>query len=140
MISNFLWPKMDDMDTDNMWFQQDGVTSCHTPHATMNILHERFEGMVISRGGDVNWPLRSCDLTPLDFFFWGYLKSQVYTNKPQTIGALKVNITYAIQQIQPDLCEKIIKNWTARIRVTKRSRGRHLMLYSILNAIKYSFK
>jgi len=53
MISNFLWPKMDDMDTDNIWFQQDGAT-CHTPHATMDILHERFEGMVISRGGDVN--------------------------------------------------------------------------------------
>jgi len=66
MISN-LWPKMDDMDTDNMWFQQDGAT-CHTPHATMDILHERFEDIVISRGGDVNWPSRSCDLTPLDFF------------------------------------------------------------------------
>jgi len=45
MISNFLWPKMDDMDTDNMWFQQDGAT-CHIPHATMDILHERFEGIV----------------------------------------------------------------------------------------------
>ena len=113
------------MDTDNMWFQQDGAT-CHTPHATMDILHERFEGMVISRSGDVNWPPRSCDLTPIDFFLWGYLKSQVYTNKPQTIDALKVNITNAIQQIQPDLCEKVIENWTARIRVTKRSRGGHL--------------
>jgi len=116
---------MDDMDTDNMWFQQDGAT-CHTPHATMDILHERFEGMVIIlRGGDVNWPPRSCDLTPLDFFLWGYLKSQIYTNKPQTIDALKVNITNAIQQIQPDLCEKVIENWTARIRA-KRSRDGHL--------------
>jgi len=61
--------------------------------------------------GDVNWLPRSCDLTPLDFFLWGYLKSQVYTNKPQTIDTLKVNITNAIQQIQPDLCEKVIENW-----------------------------
>jgi len=112
------------MDTDNMWFQQDGAT-CHTPHATMDILHKRFEGMVISRGGNVNWPPRSCDLTPLNFFFWDYLKSQVYM-KPQTIDALKVNITNAIQQIQPDLCEKVIENWTARIRVIKRSRGGYL--------------
>ena len=29
MINNFLWPKMDDMDTDNMWFQQDGATCTH---------------------------------------------------------------------------------------------------------------
>jgi len=103
----------------NMWFQQDGATS-HTPHATMDILHERFEGYLARR------PPRSCDLTPLDFFLWDYLKSQIYTNKPQTIDALKVNITNAIQQIQPDLYEKIIENWTARIRVTKRSRGGHL--------------
>jgi len=90
----------------------------------MDILHERFEGMIISHGGDVNWPPGSCDLTPLDFFLWGYLKSQIYTNKPQTIDVLKIN---AIQQIQPDLCEKVIENWTARIpNVIKRSRGKHL--------------
>jgi len=62
MISNFLWPKEDDMDTDNMWFQQMDGATCHIPHAVMDILHERFEGMVISYGGDVNWPPRSCDL------------------------------------------------------------------------------
>jgi len=111
---------MDDMDTDNMSFLQDGAI-CHTPHAMMDILHKRFEGMVISRGSDVNWPPRSCDLTPLV-----YLKSQVYTNKPQTIDALKDNKTNAIQQIQPDLCEKVTKNWTAQIRVTKRSCGGYL--------------
>jgi len=70
MISNFLWLKLDDMDTDDMWFRQDGA-ACHTAHATMDILRERFEGMCIWRGGDVNWPPRSCDFTPLDFFLWG---------------------------------------------------------------------
>jgi len=87
----------------------------------MYILRERFDGMMISRSGDVNWPPRSCDLTPLDFFLWGYLKSQVCANKPQTIDALKVNITNSIQQIQP-----VIENRTSRIRAIKKSRGRHL--------------
>jgi len=59
----------------------------------MDILHERFEDMIISRGGDMNWPPRSYNLMPLDFFLWGYLNSQIYMNKPQTIDALKVNIT-----------------------------------------------
>ncbi|CAI6355943.1 unnamed protein product [Macrosiphum euphorbiae] len=125
MINNFFWPKLDDMDTEDMWFQQDGAT-CHTARATMDILRERFEGMVISRNGDINWPPRSCDLTPLDFFLWGYLKSQVYANKPQTIDALKVNIINTIKQIQPDLCNKVTENWTTRIRATKQSRGGHL--------------
>jgi len=113
------------MGTEDMWFQQD-TTTCHTAHATMNILCERFEGMVISYNGNVNWPPRSCDLTPLDFFLWGYLKSQVYANKPRTIDALKVNIRNTIQQIQPDLCDKVIKNWISRIRATKKSRGGYL--------------
>jgi len=41
-ISNFLWPKMDDIDTDNMWFQQDGAPfvphiTCHDGHSTRAI-------------------------------------------------------------------------------------------------------
>ena len=35
-LSNFLWPKMDDMDTDNMWFQQNGAT-CHDEHSARAI-------------------------------------------------------------------------------------------------------
>ena len=50
MIINFFWPELDDLDINNMWFRQDGAT-CHTAHATLDILHERLEGMVISRGG-----------------------------------------------------------------------------------------
>lgn len=125
MITNFFWPEIENMDLDNMWFQQDDAT-CHTAHATMDVLHEQFPDMVISRGGDVNWPPRSCDLTPLDFFLWGFLKSQVYANKPQTTDALKVNIRHAIDQIQPDLCARVIENWTFRVRATKRSLGGHL--------------
>lgn len=125
MITNFLWPELDDMDTNNMWFQQDGAT-CHTAEDTLDILHNRFEGMVISRRGDVNWPPRSCDLTPLDFFLWGFLKSQVYADKPLNTAALKANITHAIGQIQPDLCARVMENWTFRMRATQRSRGGHL--------------
>ena len=39
MISNFLWPKMDDMDTDNMCVPTEWHTRA-TPHATIDILHE----------------------------------------------------------------------------------------------------
>ena len=78
--------------------------------ATLDILRERYEGMVISRGGGVNWPLKSCNLTPLDSFLWGFVKSQVYANKPQTTAILKSNITHAIGQIQPDLCARVIEN------------------------------
>jgi hypothetical protein len=91
---------------------------CHTADATIDILHERFERKVISRRSGVNWLPRSCDLTLLDFFFWGFLKSQVYANKPQSTDALTVSITQAMAQIQSDLCGRVIENWTTRIRAT----------------------
>ena len=53
---------------------------------------------VLSRFGDQNWPPRSCDLTPLDFFLWGYLKSKVYVNKPTTTRALQEEIKQTLHQ------------------------------------------
>ena len=71
MLTEFLWPELDNIDISEMWFQQDGAT-CHTSRATMELLEEKFGEWIISRNGFVNWPPRSCDLTPLDFFLWGY--------------------------------------------------------------------
>jgi len=81
-------------------FQQEGAT-CHTATDTINLLHTKFPGRVISRKGDVNWPPRSCDLTSLDYFLWGYVKSQVYKNNPQSIPELKDEIIRVIGEIEP---------------------------------------
>jgi hypothetical protein len=87
MITEFLWPQLDGMDMEVMWFQQDGAT-CHTARETTELLRQKFPGRVISRTGDQNWPPKSCDLTPCDFFLWGFVKCRVYANKPQTIPEL----------------------------------------------------
>ncbi|GFW48277.1 hypothetical protein TNCV_1108401 [Trichonephila clavipes] len=41
---------------------------------TIDLLKDTFGDRLISRFGPVNWPPRSCDLTPLDYFLWGYKK------------------------------------------------------------------
>ncbi|GFX56472.1 uncharacterized protein TNCV_74181 [Trichonephila clavipes] len=68
MITNFFIPELNNHDVEELWFQQDGAT-CHTARATIDLLKDAFDDRLISRFGPVNWPLRSCDLTPLDFFF-----------------------------------------------------------------------
>ena len=92
-----------------MWFQQDDAT-CHTADETIQSPHETFPGRVLSRFGDQNWPPRSCDLTPLDFFLWGYLKSKVYVNNPTTTRELQEEIKRCIDESQAQLCRKIVKN------------------------------
>ncbi|GFU65536.1 transposable element Tc3 transposase [Trichonephila clavipes] len=88
MITNFFIPELNNHDVQELWFQQDAAT-CHTARATIDLLKDTFGDRLISRFGPVNWPPRSCDLTPLDYFLWGYVKSLVYTDKPQMLDQLE---------------------------------------------------
>ncbi|GFS63213.1 transposable element Tc3 transposase [Trichonephila clavipes] len=97
MITNFFIPELNNHDVQELWFQQDGAT-CHTARATIDLLKDTFGDRLISRFGPVNWPPRSCDLTPLDYFLWGYVKSLVYRR--------------VIADIRPQMLEKVIGNWT----------------------------
>ncbi|GFW83715.1 putative DD41D transposase [Trichonephila clavipes] len=108
-----------------LWFQEDGAT-CHTAHATIDLLKDTFGDRLISRFGPVNWPPRSCDLTPLNYFRWVYVKSLVYADKPQTLDHLEDNIRRVIANIRPQMLEKVIKNWSSRLDYIRASRGSHM--------------
>ncbi|GFV41694.1 putative DD41D transposase [Trichonephila clavipes] len=94
---------------------QDGAT-CHTARATIDLLKDTFGDRLISRFGPVNWSPRSCDLTPLDYFLWGYLKSLVYADKPQTLDHLEDNVHRVIADTRRQMLEKSSKigcpDWT----------------------------
>ncbi|GFW79122.1 putative DD41D transposase [Trichonephila clavipes] len=113
MVTNFFIPELNNHDVQKLWFQQDGAT-CHTALATIDLLKDTFGDRLISRFGPVNWPPRSCDLTPLGYFLWGYVKSLVYADKPQTLDHLEDNIRRVIADIRPQMLEKVIENCTSR--------------------------
>uniref|UniRef100_A0A1Y1NCG1 Uncharacterized protein n=1 Tax=Photinus pyralis TaxID=7054 RepID=A0A1Y1NCG1_PHOPY len=92
----------------------------------MDLLRQQFGESLISQNGPHNWPPRSCDLTPLDFFLWGYVKSKVYANKPKTLDELEANIRATIAAIPPDMIHRVIENWSDRMSQCKKSRGGHL--------------
>ena len=66
---------------------------------------------MISRNDDNSWPPRSCDLTPLDFFLWGYVRDKVYADAPQSIQELKGNIRAVTDGIELQMCEHVMKNF-----------------------------
>ena len=49
MLETFLRPKLDDVDTEHVWFQQDGATA-HTARRSLGVLREMFPGRLISKG------------------------------------------------------------------------------------------
>lgn len=46
---------------------------------------------LISGRGDRNWPIRRPDLNLIDFFLWGYFKSEVFTDKTDFLTQFKEN-------------------------------------------------
>jgi len=52
-------------------------------------MDNEFPGRWLGRCGPLTWAPRSPDLTPTNFFVWGYLKTQVYIKKPQNLQQLK---------------------------------------------------
>ena len=74
-----------------MWFQQDGAT-WHTTRANMALLQETFPGRI-----------RSSNLTPLDFFWYGYAKDRGCANKPSTLQHLNIKIRRAMAEIPTNI-------------------------------------
>ncbi|GFT23506.1 uncharacterized protein TNCV_2017391 [Trichonephila clavipes] len=121
MITNFFIPDLNNHDVQELGFQQDGAT-CHTARTTIDLLKDTFGDCLISRFGPVNWLPRSCDLIPLDYFLWGYVKSWVHADKPQMLDYLEDKIRRVIADIRPQMSEKVIENWTSRLDYIRASR------------------
>ena len=111
----------DDEELSIGYFQQDGATS-HNSLASMAEIQSFFGDRVISKG---LWPSRSPDLTPPDYFLWGYLKGRVYQNKPRIIETLKANITEEIQAVTADVLARTFQNMARRVQSCLNANGGH---------------
>ena len=98
----------------------------HLKRRAIDFLRSEFGERVVSRNGPVEWPPRSCDLTPLDFILWVYIKSLVYAIKPATLDDLKDNIQREIVNVPVEMCARVVENWVQRIDRCKRARGGHM--------------
>ena len=77
---------MEDVDLETrrrMWLQQEGAPS-HFARIVRAFLNEHYGNRWIGRGGPVNWPACSPDLTSADFYLWGFLKNAVFEQQPTT--------------------------------------------------------
>jgi hypothetical protein len=125
MFETFLRPKLDDVNTEHVWFQQKGAT-VHTARRLLGVLREMFPGRLISLRGDVGWPARSPELSPCDFFFWGYLKEMVFKYRPRSLEDLKERIRQEIDAIPPQITRRVKKNFRERLQQCVANDGRHM--------------
>ena len=113
--------QLDDDELRNDYFQQDGAT-CHTSNDSMTEIESFFDDRIISKA---LWPPRSPDLSPPDFFLWGFLKGKAYANNPRTIEELENNIRREFAAISEDVLQATFANMKHRVQLCLDSGGKH---------------
>jgi hypothetical protein len=83
----------------SMWLMRDGAP-CHFLRTVRQHLNQTFGEKWIGRGGRVNWPARSPNLNPLDFWLWGHLKTLVYSESINDLQVLLQWVENACQEIR----------------------------------------
>lgn len=94
-----------------MWLQQDSAPA-HRSRLIVTYLNEKFHRRWIGIGSQTQeWPPRSPDLTPMDFFLWGYVKEKVYATQSTTIADIKLRIERAFRDITGGTLRKVENNF-----------------------------
>lgn len=96
------------------WFQQDGAPP-HNAITVRNYLNERFLQQWLGNIGPVRWPPRSPDLTPLDFFLWGYIKNLVYSKTYENVDELRLSVLRAFGSIRRTAIRKAVRHVEERV-------------------------
>ena len=130
MITEKFYPAFERLDyASQIIFMQDGAP----PHWAkivrdwMNVnLPDRWIGRETANDDHVPWPPRSPDLTPMDFFLWGCIKSKVYVRNYDNLDDLKTSITAASQDISTQMISSTMSNFEKRLKKIIKVRGRHV--------------
>ncbi len=124
MLTEFLWPKIKEK---HIHFQQDGAPA-HYANTVRSWLDENFPEQWLGRRGPIEWPPRSPDLSPCDFFLWGHLKHIVYGSKPSTVPALRDRIQTACSQVTAEMCLNVCKSVPGRWEDCVQLSGKQLII------------
>lgn len=106
------------------WFQLDGCPA-HFGRNVRNWLDNHFPERWIGRGGPVAWPPRSPDLTPLDFFVWGFLKERVYATPVETREELINRIRNVCDEIRVHHLVSVRRSIVRRYQLCVGQNGSH---------------
>ena len=82
-------------------------------------------------GGEENvmlkWPPRSPNLTPCDFFLWGYVKTLVYVPSfPTNVNELKQKTTIALEIVTQDMLHRVWEELDYRLDVCRVTGDAHI--------------
>lgn len=133
-LRNDLPGLLEDVDLErrrNLIYQQDGAPP-HFSRAVRRHLDDTYQrNGWIGRAGPIAWPPRSPDLTPVDFWLWGHVKTLVYasdtTIRADCLG--KIHDAFAEIKRSPDLIARATNDVARRFDLCQRLNGLHIEQY-----------
>lgn len=134
MLKEFLWPFLENVPLSRLrklWFQQDGA-SAHFALVVRNWIEQHFPNRWIGRRGPVEWAARSPDMTPMDYFFWGYVKSLVYLHPaPTDLNELKERIITSVESVNAAMLTRTRRSFQTRLQLCINANGEHFEQYNL---------
>jgi len=127
LLQEDIYPQLRDRQP-GVVFQLDGAP----PHWGLDVrasLDEEFPNRWIGRGGPIPWPPRSPDVTPLDFFLWGYVKTIVYKSTVRDIRELRHRIQLAVASITDRMLVNTWRELKVRLEKLRDNGGVHVEVY-----------
>ena len=106
---------------------QDGAPT-HRSHLVRDLLLEMFQDRVIAQDQPTEWPPRSPDLTPCDFFLWGFVKGNVFTTPPASIEDMRDRIVNELANLRedPETMKRVFRDMQRRAELCIERGGRHV--------------
>ena len=106
-------------------YMHDGARA-HIVGPACTLLDSTFFNNTIGANLSLPWPPRSPDLTPMDFFLWGYVKEQLFRHhKPTTYDELKAAVREVFQSIPTDMLQRACRSVKKRIQLLQQENGGH---------------
>lgn len=120
--TDILSPFMEQLHDDELElgnFQQDGAPA-HIAGETLRFLGEFYDNRIISRG---LWPPRSPDLTPLDYYFFGKLKNNIFKSRMHDLNELQEAIVRETQRVTVVELQNVFENMKRRVNLCIENEG-----------------
>lgn len=109
----------------DMWLQLDGA-SIHYLREVRDFLNDRYADRWIGRGSEYPWPANSPDLSPLDYFLWGFIKQDVYKTPVRDENHLRQKVRLAARKVSREMLQRTRTNFRKRIRMCIRQEGGYI--------------
>ena len=109
-------------------FQQDGAPR-HWGLEVRQFLNDTFPERWIGRDAPIPWPPRSPNITPLDFFLFGYVKNIVYRTKVSNVSDLQQRIIEALDTVTVDMLARIWLEIEYQLDILRATDGAHVEVY-----------